>query len=534
MVQPSVSSGEPLVLPTRSQSGIWRFLPKYAKFQAEAILGFTVTFLANKYDQPKPVPDFHQEMWGVFSIAHGQAAVAAPRGHAKSTAITFAYALYLLMTRKSKHMLIISSNEGIASDFLKDIATTLKENDQLIAYFGIHAFLKDSETEIVVQFDTGEKFRVVAKGANQRMRGMKWDHKRPDYVICDDMEDEELVMSPERRDKFKKWFYGAVKPIVKAGGRIRVVGTVMHMDSLLNKMLPDPKDIDTVEFNLRTYNKNFIKKPDGSKQPWLSVKYRAHDDSFTEILWPTQFSREKFMEIRADYARMGILDIYGQEYLNNPIDPTTAYFRRSDFLPIEDKERGDNTKKTYYAACDLAITEKKRSAYSVIVVGGVDSAGFLHIVDVRRGRWDSLQIADEIFSVSKRYNVEIFRIENENIAKSIGPFLYKRMDETGEYINLDPSPPTKDKEQRAQAIRARMRAGRVKFDKTAEWYAGLEEEMCQFPKSEYVDQTDAMAWLGLALEQFLNPPTPEQEEEWAYEQQLEDYSDFGRSLVAGY
>lgn len=532
MVQTSVSNGEPLVLPTRSQSGVWRFIPRYAKFQAEAILGFTVTFLANKYDQPKPVPDFHQEMWALFSIAHGQAAIAAPRGHAKSTAITFAYALYLLMTRKSKHMLIISSNESIASDFLKDISAALKENEELITYFGVKEFLKDSETEIVVQFDSGEKFRVIAKGANQRMRGMKWDHKRPDYVICDDMEDEELVMNEERREKFKKWFYGAVKPIVKSGGRIRVVGTVMHMSSLLNKMLPDPKDIDTVEFDLRTYNKNFIKKPDGTKQPWLSIKYRAHSDDFEQILWPSQFTRKRFEEIRSDYARMGILDIYGQEYLNNPIDPTTAYFRRGDFLPIEDKDR--ETKKAYYAACDLAITEKKRSAYSVIVVGGVDSSGYLNIVDVRRGRWDSLQIAEEIFSVAKRYNVELFRIENENIAKSIGPFLYKRMDETGQYINLDPSPPTKDKEQRAQAIRARMRAGRVRFDKAADWYPALEEEMCQFPKSEYVDQTDAMAWLGLALEQFLEPPTKEQESEWEYEREYEEFADFGRSVVGGY
>ena len=83
------------------------------------------------------------------------------------------------------------------------------------------------------------------------------------------------------------------------------------------------------------------------------------------------------------------------------------------FLPIEEKDW--ETKKTYYAACDLAITEKKRSAYSAIVVGGVDSAGYLHIVDVRRGRWDSLQIADEIFSVASRHNIEIFKIESENI-----------------------------------------------------------------------------------------------------------------------
>src|SRR6185436_21145462 len=40
-------------------------------------------------------------------------------------------------------------------------------------------------------------------------------------------------------------------------------------------------------------------------------------------------------------------------------------------------------------------------------------------------------------------------------------------------INIDDRAPTKDKDKRGQSIRARMRAGKVRFDKNSEWYPAL-------------------------------------------------------------
>ena len=54
------------------------------------------------------------------------------------------------------------------------------------------------------------------------MRGLKWERKRPSLVLVDDVEDEELVASEARREKFRRWFYGAVKPILRDGGKIRM------------------------------------------------------------------------------------------------------------------------------------------------------------------------------------------------------------------------------------------------------------------------------------------------------------------------
>jgi predicted phage terminase large subunit-like protein len=492
----------------------------------KVIAGFTQSILALRFDDPKPIPQHHNEMWEMCTSTHPQVAIAAPRGSAKSTAITFAYALASALFEEHQHILILSANEELASSFLNDIKIELQENEFLQEHplLGVKRFLKDRETEIVVEKKNGFRFRILVKGAGQRMRGIKWERKRPGLVICDDLEDEEIVASAGQREKFRNWFYGVVKPIIRDGGKIRVVGTIMHMDSLLMRLMPPGKDATTINEPLRMYT--------NEPRAWRSILYRAHDEAFDHLLWPEMYSKERLQAIRQDYAEQGMLDIYGQEYLNNPIDQSTAYFRKEDFLAMTEEDL--QKRKVYYASGDLAITENKRSAFTALGVGGIDSDGFLHLEDVRRGRWDSLQISDEIFSIAKRFNIDTFRLESENIQRSIGPFLYKRMQDEGHYINLDAKSPTKDKLARAQSIRARMRAGKVKFNKQADWYPDFEEELLHFPKWPYKDQVDMFAWLGLMLDEMIEAPTEEEWDEDLYEQEMDDYEQDGICLTTGY
>lgn len=111
------------------------------------------------------------------------------------------------------------------------------------------------------------------------------------------------------------------------------------------------------------------------------------------------------------------------------------------------------------------------------------------------------------------------------------------MHDEGRYINLDGKPPTKDKLARAQSIRARMRAGKVRFNKEAAWYADFEEELLHFPKWPYKDQVDMFAWMGLMLDEMVEAPT---EDEWDQEQyELEmsetyESDDDGLCITTGY
>jgi predicted phage terminase large subunit-like protein len=491
----------------------------------KTVASFTQSVLALRYDDPKPIPMHHYEMWALCASEYPQVAIAAPRGSAKSTAVTFAYVLASALFEEHEHILLLSANEELAASFLNDIKVELQENEFLLQHplLGVKRFIKDRETEIIVEKKNGFKFRIIVKGAGQRMRGLKWERKRPSLVVADDLEDEEICSSELQREKFRKWFFGVVKPIIRYGGKIRVVGTVMHMDSLLMRLMPSSKDPQTQHDPLRMFSHK--------KRSWRSILYRAHDEAFDNLLWPEMFPEERLRAIRQDYADQGMLDVYGQEYLNNPIDSTTAYFRKEDFLPMSDEDYAK--RKTFYASGDLAITENKRSAFTALGVGGIDSDGILHLEDIRRGRWDSLKISDEIFSIANRYSIDTFRLESENIQRSIGPFLYKRMQDEQTFINIDAKSPTKDKLARAQSIRARMRAGKVRFNKQADWYPDFEEELLHFPKWPYKDQVDMFAWMGLMLDDMVEAPSEEEWDEDLYQEEMGD-SEEGICITTGY
>ena len=135
-----------------------------------------------------------------------------------------------LLFRERKFALIVSDSEYQAAMFLGQIKAALQDNEDIINLFHLKKnekkqveFEKDTESDIIVQFKDGHKFRVIAKGSEQKMRGLLWDGKRPDIMIFDDMESDEQVMNKERRQKFRKWMYGAAMPALSETGIIRYV-----------------------------------------------------------------------------------------------------------------------------------------------------------------------------------------------------------------------------------------------------------------------------------------------------------------------
>jgi predicted phage terminase large subunit-like protein len=474
---------------------------------SDAILGFSGAILSQRYDNPQPTPDFHKELWDYCTSEHKKVAVAAPRGHAKSTAVTHAYVLAEVLFRKSSFVMIVSDTEGQAVQFLHDIKVELTENEDLKHMFGISKLLKDTETEVVVRTKDRHQFKIIAKGSGQKVRGTKWLGKRPDLIIGDDLENEDLVMNQERREKFRNWFYGALLP---AGGdtcRIRIVGTILHLDSLLERLL--------------------------NSSNWVSHRYQAHNEDFSFILWPEKFPEERLVAIRKDYLEEGFPEGYYQEYLNLPIDPTNAYFKKDDFIEITDNDL--EVPLNYYAAADFAISQKEKADRTVITVGGVDSENKLHIVHCVVGRWDAKEIIENMIAVQKRYNPEIFTVEAGMIEKSLGPYLNEEMFRTGTFLNLNKLTPVKDKETRARSIQARMRAGGVKFDKEADWYPEMEAEMLVFPKGRHDDIVDSMAWLGQTVDKFAIAPTVEEQLEYEWEEEVEDtFESVGICATTGY
>lgn len=507
----------------------------------EAVVeGFVNSVLARGFDERCPTPDVHREWWSLCTGKDRFVAIAAPRGFAKSTAITHSYTLTCLLFRERKFALIISDTETQAVLFLQDLKKELLDNEDIIKLFclkvdgdGKVVLFKDTESDFIVEFTDGYKFRVMAKGSEQKVRGLKWGHQRPDLIVCDDLENDEIVMNKDRREKFRKWFYGALLPCRSDDGIVRVVGTILHMDSLLERLMPEN------QLNTKNKRKHLVrlelKEYTDLKLPWKSVKYRAHNPDFSALLWAEKKPQDELRRIRDDYLAQNMPEVYSQEFLNVPIDETNSYFKRADFLKMKEDEKSFSKK--YYITGDLAISEDERADWTCFVVGGLDSNGILYIVHVIRLRMDGKEIVDTLMRLQQRYQPEVIGLEKGQIQKAIKSFLTETMIRSGKYMNIMEIAAHNDKMSRARSIQGRMRAGGVKFDMDSDWYPTMFDECMRFPRDKHDDQVDALAYQGLLLDKMVDALTPKEQDDEDFANELAKDNWFnpeGRSLVGGY
>ena len=480
---------------------------------AEVIDGITVGLLASKYDNPKPVPKFHHEMWDLCASDKKKVAIAAPQGHAKSTAITHAFVLSMMLLKKKQFCLLVSDTEAQATEFLGDIKAELTGNSTLRSTFGIKRVFKDTETNVVCEFKDGSLFRIVAKGSMQKVRGLKWRGKRPDLIVGDDLENDDIVMNPDRREKFRRWFMNALIPCGSDTCSVRIVGTILHLDSMLQRLLED----DT----------------------WEHLFYEAHNPDFSEILWPEQYSKERLTAIRDGYIAQNDASGYAQEYLNKPMAIEAAFFNPDYFFDFErDGDKALLPNLEYFAAADFAISEKERADYTAIVVAGVDPDGKVYIVDAKRGRWDADGIIEELMATQKMWKPNVFTFETAKIDKALGPFLDREMMRQRTYLNIVKMTPTQSKIMRARSIQAMHKSGAMRYDKEASWYPDFESELLTIsesgPRGKHDDYLDALAYVGLTIDQYWEAYTDEDIEEREYQQLYDDYHDDGRCFSTGY
>ena len=66
----------------------------------DLIKGLVGSCLVKGFDGSKAIPDFHEEMWELCCSDARYVAIAAPRGHAKSTSITLSYTLASFLFRE--------------------------------------------------------------------------------------------------------------------------------------------------------------------------------------------------------------------------------------------------------------------------------------------------------------------------------------------------------------------------------------------------------------------------------------------------
>ena len=463
------------------------------------LLAFSYYYLHDQFDKPVKHPKLHMEMWQLFCSPVRRAAIAAPRSHAKSTAITLVYVLGNLCFREANFVVIAANNEDTSKLFVADLKKQFRDNQKLRQDFQIdqvHTFETDTTTDFIVNFQDGHQARIMGRGANQPIRGAKWGNKRPDLIIGDDLEDPKDVMNPRLRRELDKRIRADYDSAMSVGGRIRIVGTILHSDSLLEGLMPENQVLnkeDLVYEPLKTYTT-------GKPTVWASIRYKAHPsmNDFSSILWEEHCGEEFLRDMQASFMQKNDPEGYAQEYLSQPIDESRAFFDRTGLRPMDDADWKEPV--SWYCGVDLAVSEKQSADYSAFVVAGYTSRNELLVVEVVKAKIEADLIIEQFFRIRDCYKDIVFFMEKGPISKTLEPLLYKEMSIRNKFFQLSDVYLIADKQTKARPLQHRIKAKAVKFDQEAPWYGDLEIELRQFPRGKHDDQIDALALIPLQIQ----------------------------------
>jgi len=457
-------------------------------------------------------------------------AIAAPRGHAKSTLVSLAYALWCLCNETERYILLVSDTAEQARDALKTIKDELRGNARIESDFAhILEARRVSSRWRKDDIEVGA-MRVTALGADQKVRGRKNANSRPTLIIADDLENDELVRSPDQREKRQEWFTSALMKSGTPQTNAVVIGTVLHHEALLAKLL-DPgrspgwlikryKAVtswadrgDLWEQWEAIYN-HHAQHPEGSELSGPEAArsfFAANRAAMLEgagALWPEARPYEHLMELR---VREGAHS-FATEMQNEPSDPATRLFRDEDIRFWDDGRISSvhdfETLREYLdfnadviCACDPALGKFGRGRDDTAIVVAVHHwrTGHIYIVDADIRRRTPDETIETILALDRMRMFDRVSIEATQFQEMLVTELEKRAHQNGRYLRVKAVKPTTDKHARIATIQPQVCAGRVLFSRR---HTTLLEQLRQFPHGAHDDGIDA---LQMAIEAAQTP-----------------------------
>ncbi len=463
---------------------------------------------------PDPPAAFHRELIELALAAGrpreerttpGDLVIAAPRGHAKSTLLTFLLPLYWIVFGTKHFILIVSDTKTAATSFLQAIKKELEDNERLRADFGLvcghergngpRQKWTSSELAVNILDKNGmiiSTTHVVSCSTRSQLRGIRRGPHRPDAVLCDDLENDEAVQTPEMRTKTFDWFTKALVPVLHPKqGSLIVIGTILHFDSLLQKLLTQGNGTGT----------------------YTTRVYRAIDEH-GRVLWPERFSPAKLANLKSQLGTLA----FNSEYLNRPIDDATRIFQPKwlQWYSAHEVVYDERTRRWYFrgelleifVGVDPAISERETADnFALVVVGRARKQKAFIILYTFADRIDFPSQVQEIIRLEAAWQPQLIGIEDVAYQKALPQQLIRESLVLG--TKLKPLRNTVSKKYtRIAATSVRFENGRVFLRQALDHEGGdfdelgqrrvhphmlpLYTELMQYPRSAHDDVLDAM------------------------------------------
>ncbi|MCY6372453.1 phage terminase large subunit [Clostridium ganghwense] len=456
----------------------------------------------------RETPEFHRELdtlWNknvIRNKAGTKTAVAAPRGHAKSTNLTFKDTIHSIVYQYKHYILIISDSSDQAESFLTNIREEFEENEAFKTDFG-ELSGKVWKSNVLL---TNTNIKVEALGAGKKVRGRKHKNWRPDLIVLDDIENDENVRTPEQRKKLENWFYKAVSKAGDDYTDIVYIGTLLHYDSLLAKVLRNPvyktkKYKAVISFALhqelwQQWERLFT---DLSNENRLNEAYSffyAHKKEMledTEVLWEDKLTYYDLMVMKVSEGDAS----FNSEEQNEPINPDDCLFNEEwiDFYN-EAAISFKDEKFTFYGFVDPSLGKNKTSDYSAIITIAKDNeTGYMYVIDADIERRHPSKIIEDILEKEKWLRNTYgrgylsFGAETNQFQWFLKEELTKASAKAGLYLPIKEIQQTSDKVMRIQTLQPDIKNKYIKFNKR---FKLLLEQLSYFPMADHDDGPDAL------------------------------------------
>jgi predicted phage terminase large subunit-like protein len=428
---------------------------------------------------------------------------AEPREYGKSTILT-AFIIWTVCYGRKKFVVYVCDSRDQASLVIQAIQQELAENDLIQQDFGdLTTRSKWGKHEIL----TSTNIRVMARGAKSRMRGLKSFQYRPDLLVLDDLENDKNALTVELRDELWSWLRKAALNLVSEHGDVIMVGTILHWDSILTRILKD--------------------------EAWDRLKWAALDES-GKPTWPEGWSIERLDKKKLEIGS----DAFAQEFMNNPIDTENQAFKRTfmkTYLISEEfaQKPGKNPKSySHFLAWDPAWSGNKKAHYTGMVVLAVDEENTWFVRDIIREHLSELEAINVLFNLQDRYSVQTVGIETVFRQKSFVDALAEEMRRRNRYFEVkDMVSGMGSKEMRIRALVPRWEQGIIMLPEDHPKFKVLVEELTTFPKGQSDDVIDALAYMT----QLAVPPPRNDElmmmERQAYTSDVDEETGYARGDI---
>lgn len=424
-------------------------------------------------------------------------AVAAPRGHAKSTLITQIGTLWCIVTARKRYPLIVMDALDQALPMLEAIKAELEFNPRLLLDFPEAAGKgRVWQTGVIV---TTNDVKVEVFGSGKKIRGRRHGPYRPDLVIGDDLENDENVRSPEQRDKLMAWLTKSLLSLGYADDSLDVfiIGTILHYDSVLARLLKNPlwrsakfRAVERWADHMDVWDRwteVLLNQGEEAARAFYQAR-QAEMDAGVRICWPGGTSFYKLMVKRARDGKAA----FDSEQQNDPLSGDDAPFAECITFWVNRLREW-----IFYGACDPSLGKAGASRDpSALLVGGFNrETGILDVVEAAIRKRLPDRIIEDVITLQIEYRCVLWVVEAVQFQEFLRTELVKRSAARGVPVPARAVTPIADKLLRIETLQPHMANGLIRLYPDQHT---LIEQLRHFPKADHDDGPDGLQMLWMA------------------------------------